>query len=174
MMLRVMPSEPARTRPLPSKRSRNAAFLVLGSLLLMTAPARAQDVFAGTWRIIAADAAPWAGETSPPDREAMKELKGKTLAFTAAKVSGPKPLACARPRYEIHQVPPEGLFQGVLAAPPRPAQPPANAAEAARRLGLTTPTAPTLGTGCAEIPFHLIGPNEALFALNNVVYRMRR
>ncbi len=176
-MLRAMLPAPARPCPLPPKPSLNAAVLVLGSLLgvsIASAPAQAQDAFAGTWRIVEAEAAPWAGQASAPDAKAMKELKGKTVTFAAAKVSGPKALACAKPRYEIGAVPPEGLFQGTLAAPPRPAQPPANAADAARRLGMTTPTVPTLSTGCAEIPFHLVGPNEALFALNNVVYRMRK
>lgn len=104
----------------------------------------------------------------------MKELKGKTLTFSASKVSGPASLACSKPRYEVREAPPEGLFQGVLAAPPPPAKPPASATEAARRLGMTSPTVPTLSVGCSGIEFHLIGANEALFALNNVVYRMRK
>ena len=104
----------------------------------------------------------------------MKELKGKTLTFAASKVSGPASLRCSKPRYEIRQDPPEGLFQGVLAAPSRPSKPPASAQEAARRLGVTSPTVPTLSVGCSGIEFHLIGANEGLFALNNVVYRIRR
>ena len=156
-------------------RVRGAALAALGFLLpLSAAPASAQGAFSGTWRIVDAAAAPWAGETSPPDEGAMRELKGKSLVFGAARVSGPEPLACAKPRYEIREVPPEGLFQGVLASPPRPAKPPASAAEAARRLGLSTPTSPTLSVGCSPFEFHLVGRNEALFALNNVVYRMRR
>ena len=169
--------EPLRTCLVPPQRRRNAAFSVLGSLLpgiLLALPAGAQDAFSGTWRIVASEAAPWVGETSPPDRKAMKALKGKTLAFTASKVSGPASLGCSRPRYEIRELPPEGLFQGVLAAPPPPAKPPASAEEAARRLGMTSATVPTLSVGCSGIEFHLIGPNEGLFALNNVVYRMRR
>ena len=169
--------EPLRTCLVPSQRRRNAAFSVLRSLLpgiLLALPAGAQDAFSGTWRIVASEAAPWVGETSPPDAKAMKALKGKTLTFAASRVSGPASLGCSRPRYEIRELPPEGLFQGVLAAPPPPAKPPASAEEAARRLGMTSATVPTLSVGCSGIEFHLIGPNEGLFALNNVVYRMRR
>jgi hypothetical protein len=147
----------------------------LGSGLL-TAPqsAQAQDAFSGTWRIVDSEAAPWAGEALPPDGKAMKQLKGRSVTFAASRVSGPASLACSRPRYEIQEVPPEGLFQGVLADPPRPSKPPASLEEAARRLGMTSPTIPTLSVGCSGIDFHLIGPNEAVFALNNVVYRMRK
>ena len=151
--------------------------LLLGFLLglpISPTPAQAQGAFSGTWRIVASDAAPWAGETSPPDKEAMKELKGRTLTFAASKVSGPASLGCSKPRYEIRELPPEGLFQGVLAAPPPPSKPPASAEAAARRLGMTTATVPTLSVGCSGLDFHLIGHNEGLFALNNVVYRIRK
>jgi hypothetical protein len=173
---------PMRTCPIPSQRRRNAAFLALGALLLgsllglLTGPlsAQAQNAFSGTWRIVGSEAAPWAGEASPPDGKAMKALKGKALTFAASKISGPASLACSKPRYEIRQAPPEGLFQGVLAAPPPSSKPPASAKEAARRLGMTSPTVATLSVGCSGIEFHLISANEGLFALNNVVYRMRR
>ena len=41
----------------------------------------------------------------------MEALKGKALTFAASKVSGPASLGCSKPRYEIRQAPPEGLFQ---------------------------------------------------------------
>lgn len=125
--------------------------------------------YAGAWRIADASLAPWATpEQGFP--EEVKRLLGKRVRFAAAAVSGPAPLACARPSYRVRPADgPETLFEGGLNDPPG-----ADPATRARRLGMTTATVPTLEVGCSEIAYHAFAPGVLVFALDNQIYTLRR
>lgn len=137
------------------------------------APAQALDArFAGNWRIESASLAPWA-EAKDVDPKEARGLIGKRLSFGPKAVSGPAPLGCKGPSYAIHEDVPEGLFEGMLAAPDKAGKP-RDAAALARDIGMTTPRVSTLSVGCSEIPFHALMPGTLVFALDNQIYTLER
>lgn len=130
------------------------------------ASARSADHFPayfGAWIIASADPAPWLAPGSPLPAE--HGLVGKTVIYTPDRISGPKPLRCRRPDYRLVDIPPEGLFQGNLVRP----------AAQAHALGLIGAKVRTLQTGCAGlIDFHFTETGDALFALDNRIYTLRK
>ena len=115
--------------------------------------------------IASAAVAPWADKDSPASTPESKGLVGKKVIYAPARISGPLPLACNKPKYQMHEAPLDELFQGGLTVP----------AKQAAALGFKGKTAPTLETGCAGwIDFHFTDKSTALFALNNMIYTLRR
>ncbi len=92
------------------------------------------------------------------------------ITFAGERVDGPPPLGCGEARYEMVRAGPEYLFQGGLADP---------AAQAAA-LGFGSGEIVHLSLGCVRdgadigMDFSLIDDDTALFALDNVIYRMVR
>lgn len=133
---------------------------------LAAAPACAADPsWLGTWRIAEARPAPWVGKgdhvTSASD---IPHLVGRTVIFRQERIDGPAPLACLGPKYQRRVVGPDYLFQGGLTAP----------AAQARALGFGASIV-TLETGCeGAIDFHFTNPDTARFALDNMIYTLRR
>jgi hypothetical protein len=148
-----------------------AVVLAAGSALALPAagPAAAQEMFAGTWVVVDAKAAPWTGGSSaePAVNEAMRQGR---ITFSADRVDGPPPLGCGQARYEVVKAGPEYLFQGGLADP----------ATQAAALGFGTGEIVHLSLGCVRddadigMDFSLIDADTALFALDNIIYRMIR
>ena len=102
----------------------------------------------------------------------MKRLVGRRVTFEAKRIRGPDPLACSGPRYELTDVPAEGLFQGGLAEYGDPA---IGADALATRVGFAKRPIATLATGCeGAIDFHFTNPDTARFALDNMIYTLRR
>lgn len=139
---------------------------IFGVLLTLAGPAlAAEPAYLGAWHIAEARPAPWVKSAAETFPEEERRLVGQTVTYGPARIEGPSPLACDGPRYELLDVPPEGLFQGGLTAP----------AEQATALGFRSRTIETLQTGCEGwIDFHFVDATTALFALNNAIYTLRR
>lgn len=121
--------------------------------------------YLGAWRIAEAQTAPWVTQENPADRAESRQLIGRIVVYTSRRILGPAPLACKGPVYEMREWPPEGLFQGGLTAPEQQAD----------ELGFRSDAIPTLETGCeGSIDFHFVDEKTALFALDNMIYTLRR
>ena len=140
------------------------ALLTLGSMLPAAMHAAEPD-FLGIWTVASSEPAPWADAHEKPVVSDIKALTGRPVAFLRDKIDGPSPLACRKPNYRIKPYSPDMLFQGSLDKPE--AQAPA--------LGFKEKTIKTLETGCAgAIDFHFQDSDNALFALNNRIYKIQR
>jgi hypothetical protein len=145
----------------------------VAALLLTLAAARlapAQEAFAGTWDVVDAQPAPWVHGSSGGLPVANEAVRSGRITFAADRVDGPPPLGCTQARYQVIEAGPEYLFQGGLADP---------AAQAAA-LGFASGEIVHLSLGCVRdgadigMDFSLIDPDTALFALDNIIYRMVR
>jgi hypothetical protein len=137
---------------------------VLCALVAATPVAgRAQEAFAGTWTVRAWEPAPWLDAAGRRRTTPDSTVLGARIVVTPRRVTGPAILGCTRGAPRTLTVPYEGLFQGVLDAPA--AQAPA--------LGFRAPRVRTLASACA-VELHLREPDTAMFALDNVLYTLRR
>src|SRR5918912_21169 len=74
----------------------------LVAALVATGTARGADPFyVGSWKLASAVAAPWADPQRKPDDAERARLLGKTVVFKAREISGPRPFACAQPRFAV-------------------------------------------------------------------------
>src|SRR5215204_3566325 len=93
-------SPPAGAIEFPGMRR---CFLVTTLIVLSVGvfrPAQADTLMTGTWTITRAEAAPWSGEKSdPPNWKAMPDYVGKRVTFAAARIDGPRLVACDKPKY---------------------------------------------------------------------------
>jgi hypothetical protein len=165
-------------RPLPAKSQRIAlaaiatVFTLAAVFIGAPVTVRAQEGFSGPWKIEKSEPAPWAKTADVLDSREIKRLAGATVEFKATSITGPKPLACKGPHYEIKQYDADMLFQGALAEYGDPSTTPDKLAD---RIGFAKRPIASLVTGCAsEIEFHAIDADHAVFALNNSIYRMIR
>lgn len=150
-------------------------FLMAGftTLLVLGAgqPAQAENPFLGTWTVSAAVPAPWYVANPSGPSPANPSLRNARIEFQPNRLIAPVPFACANPRYAVFPVPPEGLFEGGLLDPAHGLTTPTATAAS---LGFPPGDATTLETRCHGIRFHLAGANQMLFALDNVIYTLRR
>jgi hypothetical protein len=137
--------------------------LLVTALLVPSRPAGAQGSFAGTWTIKTWQPAPWLEGAERRTIRPEGRVLGKQVTFERRRVRGPAVMACTGPKYEIRDVPFDGLFQGGLTRP----------AAQATALGFKGPRVTTLDPGC-EFEYHLVATDTALFALDNVLYTMVR
>jgi hypothetical protein len=117
----------------------------------------------GVWLITHARPAPWANPAllDPESRR----LIGRKLIYLPDRIEGPEPFACEAPLYRLVDTPPQGLFQGNLTSP----------VLQAAALGFREPLIATLQTDCEGfIDLHFVNRSTAMFALNNVIYTVRR
>jgi len=144
-----------------------AVAAVLLGFLGASAQARDIDIpFFGLWMITKATPAPWVDRAHASDPFLAQRWVGKKVIFLWDVIDAPDPLGCDAPDYRTVEVPPEGLFQGALTSPVIQAQ----------ALGFRA-GAPviTLQTDCeGAIDFHFVNTTTAMFALNNVIYTLRR
>lgn len=133
-------------------------------------PAQAQEAFAGTWDVVDVRPAPWVG-TNSSDKPYLNEAIARgRITFMADSVQGPDFLNCDKAQYDIAKVPPEYLFQGGLTDP----------ANQARELGFKGGEILQMSMSCiagdADIgmDFDLIDEDVAVFALDNMIYKMHR
>ena len=145
---------------------------VLGFGAACAAGAGAEQRYAGAWTIDKSEPAPWARTADMIEAKEVKRLTGARVEFKSGAITGPEPLACKGPNYELKQYTADDLFQGALAEYGDPATTP----EAmAAKLGFGKAPIASLVTGCAsEIEFHELDPDHLAFALNNSIYRMAR
>ena len=140
--------------------------LAIAALALAATTARADaPAWLGTWRITGAEPAPWVGKGDHVTHASdIWHLVGRTVVYRQGRIDGPAPLGCRDPKYQRRVVGPDYLFQGGLTAP----------AEQARALGFGASII-TLETGCdGAIDFHFTDPGTAKFALDNMIYTLRR
>lgn len=145
--------------------NRARAFSVAAAVMTAVAvshPLQAQGEFAGTWTIAEWKVAPWVPAAERGAVKPNSNILNHTVTISPQGMTGPKLLTCARAKYEILTSPFEGLFEGGLKAP----------ATDARALGFTAPVK-TLRPNC-DFDFHLRDAGSVLFALDNVLYTMKR
>ena len=143
-------------------------------VFLGAVPAQADNPMAGTWTIVRAEAAPWSDDKSdPPNWNAMPEYVGKRVTFAAGRIDGPHLLACDKPVYEMSDSPAAGLFQGGLGTFEDSGG--KKAEDTATAIGFAKRPIKTLMTGCEHsIDYHMSDANHAAFALDNMIYWLKR
>lgn len=136
--------------------------------ILKAGPAEAQEAFAGSWDVVDVQPAPWVNGTDKPFIN--EEIAKGRITFMADSVQGPAFLNCDKAQYEVSKVPPEYLFQGGLTDPVRQAA----------DLGFKGGDILQLSMGCIaddadiSMDFDIIDANVAVFALDNMIYTMKR
>lgn len=136
---------------------------------LLVTPLHARDIrfpFFGVWMITKARPAPWVDGKHTADPFLAQRWVGKKVIFRWGEIDAPAPLGCDAPDYRTVEAPPENLFQGNLTSP----------LIQAHALGFRA-GAPvtTLQTDCEHIiDYHFINRSTAMFALDNVIYTLRR
>lgn len=147
------------------------AVAAIGSVAIwQTQPAVAQEAFAGSWDVVDVQSAPWVNANSGDKPYLNEEIARGRITFMADSVQGPAFLNCDKAKYEIAKVPPEYLFQGGLADPARQA----------KDLGFTGGDILQLSMSCVSgdadisMDFDLIDEDIAVFALDNMIYKMQR
>ena len=149
-----------------------AGLAALAGALAISSAARAQDRFAGAWKIERSEPAPWVQAPDVTEAQEIKRLTGAAIEFKVDRITGPDPLACKKPHYEIKKYQADELFQGALAEMGDPATSPDKLAD---KIGFGKRPIPSLVTGCASgIEFHALDNNHLIFALNNSLYRLVR
>ena len=149
------------------------ALAALALCALTTIGAQAQERFAGRWMIVSAVAAPWASHPQDSVNEAeAKRFVGQAMTIAAKSLSGPEPLGCAHATYAFRNTTADGLFEGALTADA--AGKPADAAAAARALGVSAKRVRAMTASCSEVEFVLAGPDTILFGLNDRVFTAKR
>ncbi|MEO7998800.1 MAG: hypothetical protein ABI852_15225 [Gemmatimonadaceae bacterium] len=124
--------------------------------------AHAQGTFAGAWTIAEWSVAPWVPDAERARIKPNDNVLNHSLIFTAKHVVGPELLSCDTPKYQTISSPIEGLFEGGLLKPKTDGV----------ALGFKAPVK-TLRPAC-DFDFHLKDANTAMFALDNVLYTMKR
>jgi hypothetical protein len=121
--------------------------------------------FLGTWTVTTSEPAPWADPAEKPVASDLKAPIGHTISFRPDRIDAPTPLTCRKPQYQIKQYPPDMLLQGGLTEPKQQAV----------ALGFANSTITTIETGCeGALDFHFLNSDNALFGLNNRIYRIQR
>ncbi|OAF18480.1 hypothetical protein [Bradyrhizobium neotropicale] len=132
----------------------------------------ADPFYLGSWTVTTAVVAPWADPHRKPDGSEQARLMGKALAIKVKEISGPRPLACAKPQYKVTDYGPDMIFQGAfdeMRRAGKKADPKALAAS----LGFVGGKIKTLETGC-EIEFHFVDDATAEIGLNDYVYTLKK
>lgn len=155
------------TRPLLNLITPGLALLAS----LACQPCAAQSAFSGSWDVVKAENAPWL--TARPELKPHPEpaLRKARMVFSADRVIAPTWIGCKKPTYEMMTLGFDGLFEGGLSDPQHGLNDPA---ALAKQLGYTKEPVASMLTGCSELLFHLVDQDTVQFALNNMVYTMRR
>lgn len=136
---------------------------VLTVAALCGAPtAQAQGAFAGSWMVAEWSVAPWVTPTERANIKPNNDVLNHSVIFTSKHVVGPTLLTCDTPKYLTVSSPYEGLFEGGLPKPKTDGP----------ALGFKAPVK-TLRPSC-DFDFHMKDENTVMFALDNVLYTMKR
>ena len=146
-------------------------YVVVVGLTLVGRQCFAQEAFAGSWDVVAAEDAPWVKTTSglKPHPEAM--LKNARISFLKNQVVAPGWMGCRATRYAIEALDFDSLFEGGLLDPEHGLNDPG---ALAHRLGFKEQPVKSLSTGCSEVQFHLVDASTVVFGLNNMIYTLKR
>jgi hypothetical protein len=145
------------------------------AVLFTSAVLAADPFYVGTWKIVTAAPAPWASAEYKPALDEAKTLTGKIVKIEAARIVGPRQVACAKPHYAIKNYGVDMLFQGSFAEM-KQRDKSADMTKAAASAGFRNGKEwKTLETGCeTEVDFHFIDDTTAAFGLNNVIYTLKK
>jgi hypothetical protein len=151
-----------------------AAALATISISLTTTAALAGNDMLGKWTIERADPAPWSNDTNyVPYRKVVPDYVGKHVTFEAKRIDGPALLACANPNYQMKDYPADMLFQGGLGEYEQKGG--KKAEDVATAMGFKARPIRTLETGCEHsFDFHMSDAGHAAFALDNMIYWLKR
>jgi hypothetical protein len=151
---------------------RIAAALLFASLLYLPARAELPGQFSpnGRWEVTQAAIAPWVGDKVALVRESeVRKLLKQRITFSARAAASQYPaLNCSEATYETTRLPAAGLFQGAL---PDPHQ-----ATFAKAIGFPSGEISGFDMACpnARFSFHFRDRDTLLFALDNVIYTLKR
>jgi len=151
---------------------RLAAACLFVSLLALPARAELPGQFSpnGRWEVTQAAIAPWVGDKIGLVRESeVRKLLKQRITFSARAAASQYPaLNCSDATYEPTRLPPAGLFQGAL---PEPHQ-----ATFAKAIGFASGEIAGFDLACpdARFAFHFRDRDTLLFALDNVIYTLKR
>jgi len=151
---------------------RLAAACLFVSLLALPARAELPGQFSpnGRWEVTQAAIAPWVGDKIGLVRESeVRKLLKQRITFSARAAASQYPaLNCSDATYEPTRLPPAGLFQGAL---PEPHQ-----ATFAKAIGFASGEIAGFDLACpnARFSFHFRDRDTLLFALDNVIYTLKR
>jgi hypothetical protein len=149
----------------PVNEAATFALAMLAMYGVSTSAYAARFEFLGTWTVATSEPAPWADAEEKPVASDLKALIGHSVSFQVDRIDAPAPLRCRKPKYEIKPYMPDMLFQGSLTDPKKQAL----------ALGFAGDGIPTLETGCeGAIDFHFLNADNAMFGLNNRIYRIQR
>jgi hypothetical protein len=128
----------------------------------------AENALFGKWQITDAAVAPWAAKQKAQSAETRK-LLNMQITFAAKTMKSNYPtLNCSDASFEVQSDPPDVLFQGALSEP--------NQASVAQSMGFPRGDVPSVEVNCAsgDIPFHFRDADTVLFALNDMIYTLKR
>jgi hypothetical protein len=128
----------------------------------------AENALFGKWQIADAAVAPWASKPRGPSAETRK-LLNLQMTFAAKTMKSNYPtLNCSDASFEVQSDPPDVLFQGALSEP--------NQASVAESMGFRRGDVPSVEVNCSsgDFPFHFRDADTVLFALNDVIYTLKR
>jgi hypothetical protein len=134
-------------------------------------PCVAQEVFAGPWDVVKAEDAPWLATRPELKPHPAPALRHARIIFRADRVVAPTWMGCGAPRYEMMSLGFGALFEGGLFDPDHGLNDPKGLA---LKLGFTKEPVTSMLTGCSELLFHLVDQDTAMFALDNVLYTLKR
>ncbi len=149
----------------------HAALLACLMLGAVARPCAAQGAFAGNWDVVGQDPAPWVTNDPKAKPQAEVSLRKARLVFAADKVVAPTWMGCKKPKFEMMELGFDSLFEGGLSDSSHGLSDPK---KAALKLGFTKEPVPTMVTSCSELLFHLMDKDTIVFALNNMVYTLKR
>ena len=132
----------------------------------------AQGVFAGAWTVTKSEDAPWI--TGRPELKPHPEpsLRKARFEFRKDGVIAPMDwMRCKSPKYEMMSLGFDALFEGGLSNPEKGLNDPKGLAN---KFGFTSEPVTSMLAGCSELLVHLVDKDTAQFALNNMIYTMRR
>ncbi len=144
------------------------ACLLLGSLVQ---PCAAQGAFAGSWDVVSQEPAPWVATDPKLKPQAEASLRKARLVFAADKLVAPTWIGCKKPKYEVTEMGFDSLFEGGLSDSSHGLSDPK---KVALKMGFTKEPVPTMVASCSELLFHLMDKDTLVFALNNMVYTLKR
>lgn len=148
------------------------AVFLFASLGLASSATAADPFYVGSWTLTTAVLAPWADPHRKPDDAERARLIGKAVVLKTMEISGPRPFACAKPRYKVTDYGPDMIFQGAFDEMQRADQK-ADPKALAASLGFIGSHIRTLETGC-EIDVHFIDDTTAEIGLNDYVYTLKK
>ncbi len=149
-----------------------ASIVAAIALLSADAPAAPAEIsLMGTWEIVEAAPAPWIEQSQRAAFAAEgKRMLKLAITFAPGQISSKhKAFTCTRGViYETNALDPDSIFEGNLPEP--------NPTAAAVRMGFPRGEIPGVDVRCinAKYTFHFRDRATVLFALNNVIYTMKR